>query len=133
MIFHNDIETENFSTMFFKTRFDTYSNFISKVPLIVVNTDVNNKLTNNQSRYCLHFTIYFLSTPLYEDLTNILNMIADGEYHGWIFLINTNTPMDCFDKIIQSLLANSKIVATIIEENLEDDIADNMMTQLKML
>ena len=87
MIFHNDIETENFSTMFFKTRYDMYSNFVSKVPLIVVNTDVNKELTNNQSRYCLHFTIYFLSTPLYEDLTNILSMIADGEYHGWILIL----------------------------------------------
>ena len=133
MLFCNEIETENFSTIFFKTRYDTYSNFRSKVPLIVINNDVSTELTNNLGRHCLHFTIYFLSTPLNEDLASILNMIGNGEHHGWIFLINTNIPMDCFDKIVQSLLANGKMIITVIEEDLKDDVADSMMTQLKML
>ena len=97
---------------------------------------VNNETVESQDTQSvmrLHLYIYILSTPLIEDLTNIVNMTANNECYGWAFLINTNIPMDCFVKIIQLLLANDKMKIAIIEENLKDDVADTMMTQFKRL
>ena len=132
---HNNIKTESFNVQYFKKRYDAYSNFGSRVPLIIVNNGINNEVTekDQQSLENLHFTIYLLFTPHTEDITNILSITAHAECHGWIFLINTNIPMDRFNKIMKLLLANSMMKITIIEEDLRDDVADNMMIQLKRL
>ena len=132
---HNNIDTDNFNVEYFKNRYDAYSNFGSRVPLIVVNNGINNEATekDQQSLEHLHFTTYLLFTPHIEDLTNILSMTAHDECHGWIFLINTNIPMDWFNKIMKLLLANNMMKITIIEEYLHDNVADNMMIQLKKL
>ena len=132
---HNNIDTENFNVEYFKNRYDAYSNFGSRVPLIVVNNCIDNEATekDQQSLEHLHFTAYLLFTPHIEDLTNILSMTSQAECHGWIFLINTNIPMDWFNKIMKLLSANNMMKITIIEEDLHDDVADNMMIQLKKL
>ena len=133
-----DNEIDNFHTLFFKNRQDIYCNFGSKVPLIVVNNSVNNEVAKNQGTHSLedlHYcTIYCLSSPLSEDLTNILSMIdKDGYTNVWIFLINTNIPMDCFNNIIQVPLTNNLVKIVIIEEYLKNDVADNMITVLEKL
>ena len=101
----------------------------AKIPLTVITSENQDA----QGLEHLHFTIYFLSTLPIKDFNNILNTVGNGEYHAWIFLINTTIAMDCFDKVMQSLLANSRMKLTIIEESLQDDDAVNMMTQLKTL
>ena len=129
IILHNNIDTEEFNAVYFNNGYHTYSNFDSKVPLLVIST----KISGTQHMEELHFTLYFLSVPLIEDLTSILSMAADYKYHGWIFVINTNITVDYFNKIIEQLLANKMINITIIENNLEDDVAINIMYQLKRL
>ena len=128
----NDIATEIFNIRYFENKCNTYHNFGSKVPLIVVN-DKNAEDQDAQQLEHLHFTIYFLSIPPIEDLIDILSMTANNTYHTWIFLINTDIKMDSFGKITEILLDHNLMKITIIEEDLKDDVANNMMTQLKVL
>ena len=126
----NDIDTEVFNTLYFDNKFNTYHNFDSKVPLIVI----NDKKTENQhvqQLEHLHFIFYFFSIPPIED---ILSITANNTYHAWIFLINSDIQMDSFDKIMKEiLLENGLMKVTVIEEDLKDNVADNIMTQLKAL
>ena len=125
---NNEIDIDNFHTMYFKNRYDIYCNFGSKVPLIVVNNITNNEAAKYQHAQTLHFMVYFLSISFSADL---VNTVAFDDNCVWIFLINTNVTMDCFNNAIKLLLANNMIKITIVEEDLKDDIVDNMITQLK--
>ena len=129
ILLHNDINTEEFHKVYFNNRYHTYNNFNSKVPLLVINS----KNSNAQHMEKLHFVLYFLSMPQIEDLTSILSMAANYKYHGWIFIININITVDYFNTIMQQLLANKMIKITIIENHLEDDVAINIIYQLKEL
>ena len=130
---NNKIAMENFNTVFFNNKHDVYCNFHSKVPLIVVNnSSINNEPTKNQDTTDLehlHYTsVYFSSTPRSKDLFNIE---AIDDYYVWIFLINTNVTMDCFNIVKRLLSTNNVKKITILEEDETNDVNDNMITQLK--
>ena len=126
----NDIDSENFNISYFKNKCNTYHNFSSKVPLIVVNDKETENQVEVQQLKLLHFTVFFLSIIPTEDLTDMLSMT---ECHTWVFLINTNIQKDCFNKITEILLANKLMKITIIEEEFEDNVSNDIMTGLKML
>ena len=129
---NNEIDIDSFNTMFFTNRYDVYCNFHSKVPLKVINHSINNKATKNQDIQGfehLHFTpVYFLSTPLSD---NLVNIVATDDYLVWMFLINTKISMDCFSNVIRLLSTDNIMKITIIEEDLKNDVTDYMITQLK--
>ena len=130
----NDIDIEKFNMLYFEYKYQTYCNFSSKVPLILVYSKKAAILEPQSSQlHHLHFVVYFLTMPSIEDFNNVLSTIANTEYHGWIFLINTNVQMDCFDVIMKILLANNLMKITIIEEHLTYDVAKYIMNKLKML
>ena len=129
-LYHNGIETENFSTEFFKNRYDMYCNCISKVPLMVVFSDTKNEGKIDEGSEHLNFTSYFLSTPLIEDLTSM----TSNDYHDWIFLVNTNIKtIEYSGKIMEFFLAKNIKKITIIEEELKDDFVDDTINELKRL
>ena len=126
----NDIDIEEFNMLYFENKYQTYCNFSSGIPLILVYSK-KTAILESQSLCHLCFMVYFLTMPSIEHFTNILS--ANTEYRGWIFLINTNIQMDYFDVIIKTLLANNLMKITIIEEHLVDDVAKYMMIKLKRL
>ena len=130
---NNKIDIDNFNAMFFKSRYDTYCNFGSKIPLIVVNNFVNDERAMSQDTQCLEHmnsTICFIFTPLSEDLCNV--MTTHNDHHVWIFLINTNVTIEHLNKIIQSSLCSNNIrKITIIEEHLAYYVANEMIIHLK--
>ena len=130
----NDIDIEKFNMLYFENKYQTYLNFSSKVPLILVYSKKAAILEPQSSQlHHLHFVVYFLTMPSIEDFNNVLSTITNTEYHGWIFLINTNVQMDCFDVLMKILLANNLMKITIIEEHLKYDVAKYITNKLNML
>ena len=123
---NNHISNDDFNQIYFRNRCDTYANFASNIPLVLIHPE------NLKSK--MVFTIYFVNMLINRNLSNIINSLTiNNELIGELFLVNTNLHVDCFDKIISLLQIHKMLKLTVVECNLDNDVASFAMKNLQNL
>ena len=123
---NNHISNDDFNQVYFKSKYSTYANSSSHVPLVLINSENSDSVEN--------FAIYFVNLSINKRLICILNSLtANNELTGLLFLVNTNLQVDCFNKILSLLQIRKMLKLVIVEGNLKNDVATFVMKSLKIL
>ena len=123
---NNHISSDDFNQVYYKSRYDTYANASSHIPLVLINSK-NADSTEN-------FAIYFVNLTINKKLINIINRLTiNDKLNGSLFLVNTNLQVDCFSKIISLLQLHQMLKVIVVEGNVKSDVAAFVTASLKSL
>ena len=123
---NNHISNDDFNQIYFRNRYDSYANISLNIPLVLINSE------NLEGKK--NFTIYTVNMLINRNLINVINSLKiNNELNGSLFLVNTNLQVDCFIKIISLLHTHEMLKLTVIEYNLENDMAAFVMKNLQIL
>ena len=123
---NNHISNDDFNQMYFRNRCDSYANFSLNIPLVLINSE------NLEGKR--NFTVYTVNMLVNRNFFNVMNSLKiNNELNGSLFLVNTNLQVHCFSKIISLLHIHKMLKLTIVECNLESDMAAFLLKTLQIL